>query len=121
MTRPATSARLLAWSLILLCTSSRAAINRGSIQGTITDPQAAIIPGVAVTVSNVDTGVVQTTKTNSAGFYLVAELVPGTYTVRFVIAGFAPTEITSIKVRANDVTAVDVELRLGQAAEQVTV
>src|SRR5439155_309282 len=69
-----------------------AAINRGTIQGTVTDAQGAVVPGVTVTVTDRDTGTSQTTKTNGAGFYFVPELVSGSYAVRFGMSGFVPTE-----------------------------
>ncbi len=108
-------------ALFAAVTLLQAAINRGTIQGTMTDPQGAVIPDVTVTVTDTDTGVSQTTKTNSAGFYFVPELVPGTYKVRFEVSGFVPTEVTNVSVRANEVTAVDAQLKLGKALQQVEV
>jgi hypothetical protein len=98
-----------------------ASINRGTIQGTVTDQQGGVIPGVTVTITNTDTGVSQTTKTNSAGFYYVPELVPGPYKVRFEITGFVTTEVTNLSVRANEVTAAARALELGRTVQQVEV
>src|SRR5262249_53362374 len=47
----------------------RAQINRGVIEGIVTDPQGAVVPDVAVTITNVDTNVSVPTKTNSSGYY----------------------------------------------------
>ena len=52
----------LSWTVAL-----EAQINRGVIEGIVTDPQGALVPGVNVTITSVDTGVATPTKTNSAG------------------------------------------------------
>ena len=66
----------LSFALLLGCTHAWTSINRGSIRGTVTDPQGAAVPRAVISVTNADTGVQQTTQNNSAGFYLVPELVP---------------------------------------------
>jgi len=76
---------------------------------------------VQVTITNLDTGVRQTTQTNSAGFYLVEELVPGTYTVHVEHSGFAPVDVTGVAVKANDMATVDLQLKLGTSVQHVEV
>src|SRR5215472_3316112 len=75
-----------------------AQLNRGIIEGTLTDPQGAIIPGVDVTITNVETNVSAALKTNSAGYYRVVDLVPGKYSAAFASSGFAATRITDIEL-----------------------
>src|SRR5471030_709787 len=58
------------------------------IKGTVTDSTTAVVPGVIVTAINEATGVVYTTKTNSAGDYLFPQLPIGSYTVKVSSAGF---------------------------------
>ena len=99
----------------------QAAIDRGSIQGTVTDAQAAAIPRVRVEIMNTATGVATTTSTNDTGFYAAAELVPGTYTVRFQSQGFTTLELTNIELKAGTTVTVDGALKIGQLAETVNV
>src|SRR5437764_661246 len=47
-----------------------------TIVGTITDTSGSLVPGVAVSVNNVNTGVTLTAVTNSAGYYRVENLIP---------------------------------------------
>ena len=54
-----------------------AQINRGAIEGIVTDPQGAVIVGVDVAITSVDTNVTSHTPTNGAGYYRVVDLVPG--------------------------------------------
>ena len=60
----------------------------GAIQGTIVDPSKAVMPGVTVTVTNLDTGLVRTTITNETGVYRVTSLDPGRYKVTAELQGF---------------------------------
>ena len=54
---------------------------RGTIQGTVKDPQSAVIAGANVVISNTDTQATVTTKSNEAGRFVVPLLMPGTYSV----------------------------------------
>jgi hypothetical protein len=54
-----------------------AQLNRGVIEGVVTDPQGAVVPAVGVIITAVERNVSVTTKTNNAGYYHVVDLVPG--------------------------------------------
>jgi hypothetical protein len=107
---------LLSWATML-----EAQINRGVIEGTVTDPQGAAAPDVVVTITNIDTNVSVPTKTNSAGYYRVVDLVPGQYKAHFEIAGFSSLDLTEIEVPAGKVTRVDAQLKLGEPHQVVEV
>jgi len=98
-----------------------ASIDRGVIQGTITDQQGAAVPAVRVEATNVETNVTTTTVTSDAGFYAISELVPGTYRVVVAAPGFSKLEFTDVKVTAGTKTTVDGHLAIGQLAETVNV
>ena len=53
----------------------------GTIQGTVTDPSGAIVPGAGVSATNVATGVKTTRETSAAGVYVLHALPPGQYVV----------------------------------------
>ncbi|TMB54510.1 MAG: carboxypeptidase regulatory-like domain-containing protein [Chloroflexi bacterium] len=59
-----------------------------SIEGTVSDPSQAVVPGAAVTISNEATGVTQNVRTTSAGYYRFPALAGGTYTVKVSLQGF---------------------------------
>src|SRR6516225_3711721 len=61
---------------------------RGQITGRINDGSGARLPGVAVTVTNIDTNVVTPTTTNGDGEYAIPFLTPGTYKVTAELSGF---------------------------------
>ncbi len=61
---------------------------RGSVRGTVTDATGAVLPGVTITVTNVETKVAQTTVTDGEGRYQLLYLNPGTYSVAAELSGF---------------------------------
>lgn len=108
-------------AVISLATGARASIDRGAIQGTVTDPQKAVIPKAKVTVTNVDTNVQVSLLTNSQGFYLAQELVPGNYSVHVDSAGFAPMDVSGVAVTAGTTITIDAEMKVGASTQHVEV
>jgi hypothetical protein len=94
--------------------------NTGEIKGGVTDPAGAMVPDVAVSVTNVQTGVVTMTKTNESGLYDVPFLVPGSYTVKFSKQGFRDLVREGIILQIETIQ-VSAALRLGSATEEVVV
>ena len=76
--------------LALLCGLAFAQTETGSIIGTVTDPQGAVVAGAKVTVTNNGTGAERSTMTNSNGLYSVTNLQPGDYSVKIEAANFQP-------------------------------
>lgn len=106
----------LLWTAIV-----EAQLNRGVLEGTVTDAQGAVVPGVDVTVTSTDTNVSVTSKTNGSGYYRVVDLVPGKYVAHFLMAGtFSPLDVNEIEVRAGQVIKVDAQLKL-EANRQLVV
>ena len=69
--------------------------NSGDIRGTVTDSSGALVPGVNVTVTNNDTGVVTKYVTNNDGLYDTNSILPGNYTLEFSKQGFDKVEARS--------------------------
>src|ERR1035437_3891167 len=95
-------------------------INAGDIRGTVTDPTGALIPGVAVTVLDTDTGISKDFTTNGDGLYDTNSLVPGPYTITFTKDGFEQLVRGPITLEVG-VTAVNGQLKVGSTSQQVTV
>lgn len=90
---------------------------RGTITGTVTDPNGAVVPGAAVTVTNTGTNVAATATTNSEGSYTVPLLLPGTYTVSVTGSGFKTSTTENVVVRVDDRLTLDFQLQVGTSAE----
>src|SRR6266566_467811 len=108
--------------ILLLCTTSLLGQTfRGTILGTVTDPQGAVVTGAKVTVRNVNTGLERTTETSADGSYSVPELPIGTYTVTINQSGFQTSSVTNVAVDVAAEKRVDVALRAGQVTTTVEV
>lgn len=93
----------------------------GAIGGTIYDSNGAAIPNAQVVVHNNGTNAEQTTTTDSAGYYRVIKLQPGTYTVAVSEKGFAPFKAEQVIVQVGSLTDVSPRLKVGSTAETVDV
>ncbi|HEX4154558.1 MAG TPA: carboxypeptidase regulatory-like domain-containing protein [Acidobacteriaceae bacterium] len=92
----------------------------GSIQGTITDPSGAAIPGATIVITNPDTGYAHTSSSDSAGFYSVGPLTPGNYSIDVTAAGFQHLKVATV-VRVGTATAGSERLTVGSQAETIEV
>jgi hypothetical protein len=93
-----------------------------AIEGTVTDPSEAVVPGASVTIVNEATGVSQAGKTTSAGYYRFPALPGGMYTVKVSVQGFKDWTREHIRVESTQTRAVNVALEVGSAgSEEVTV
>ncbi len=116
------SLRILGFLLLLYYpTFLHGQLNRGVIEGIVTDPQGAVVPGAEVTITSVERNVTETTKTNDAGHYRALGLVPGKYRARFQASGFSTLELTDIEVSAGRVVRVDSQLKLGETTQLIEV
>lgn len=96
------------------------AIN-GTIEGTVRDDQGGVLPGVVVTVTNIDTGEARSVVTNENGLYRAPLLSLGAYRVSAELQGFRKFEQTGITLRAGQTAVIDVKLSVGALAETITV
>lgn len=93
----------------------------GTIQGVVTDPSGAVIPGATVTATNVATGVKTLRETTGAGVYVIAPLPPGTYRLTVSAGGFQTFVQEGVVVDALSNVGLNVTLQVGAPAESVTV
>src|SRR5207245_9665968 len=87
----------------------------------VTYQSGAIITVVTVTIRDVDRGTTRSLLTDEAGLYNAPNLLPGTYTIRVELSGFASAERPNIKLEVGQDIRVDLSLRPGQQNELVTV
>jgi hypothetical protein len=99
---------------------SQATVGTGSIQGTVTDPQGAVVSGARVTITNLGTSQSSSSTTTSAGTYSSGPLAAGNYKVRVDTPNFKATEKTMI-VQIGVISPGDISLELGSASSVVEV
>jgi len=96
--------------ITLLSLTVSAQTFRGTILGTIVDPQGALVPGAKITVRNTSTGLERSTTSDEEGNYTVAELPVGPYEVRVEMTGFAKATVTNVSVEVAGERRVNVML-----------
>jgi hypothetical protein len=95
-------------------------ISTGSIQGTVVDPQNAVVAGAKVTISNKATGQVINLATSASGAYTSGALIPGDYVVRVEAKGFKTADL-SVTVQVGVTAGGSVRMQVGQEAQVVEV
>jgi hypothetical protein len=93
----------------------------GTLTGRVTDAQGGAIPGVSVTATNTQTGGTREFVTDANGQFIAPDLIPGRYTVRFSLTGFAPVERTEVLILLGRAFELNAELRVGGVQETVQV
>jgi hypothetical protein len=100
-TIPARFGMLLVTILIgLVFSLTVAAQVNSTVGGSVEDTAKALIPGVTITATNIQTGVVNTTLTNESGSYNFPVLAPGSYRIKAELAGFNSKTVSSIELGA---------------------
>ena len=93
----------------------------GTIQGVVTDSSGAVLPGVSVTLKNIETGATRTVTSNDVGFYSAPFLPVGRYSVTAKMPGFATLVRDDVEVGLNQTRVADFELKAASREETVTV
>ena len=94
---------------------------QGGVRGAVRDGSGGVLPGTTVTLTNQGTGASRTSVTNERGEYVFSSIAPGTYTLAFELASFAPFRREGLEIGVATFVVQDVTLQLGGVAEQVTV
>ena len=104
---------ILGMATALPAVAQSTAIN-GSVEGVVTDASGAVLPGVTVTVVNLDTGDTRVVVTNESGLYRAPLLPLGRYRVSAELAGFKKFEQTGINISAGQTAVISVKMGVGE-------
>src|SRR5207249_2003227 len=108
-------------AIVFVCSAAIPALaQNAALVGTVRDAQQALIPGVMVTLQNLDTGVELTTMTNELGNYEFPTVRPGNYSVRVELSGFRRF-VQNIALAVNQRSRVDGTLQVGDVSAEVSV
>lgn len=99
--------------------TASAQLATGTIAGTITDQQGAVLPGVTVTAQGVDA--TQTFTTESDGRYRFLNLAPGPYKITAALSGFTTIVRQNVIVEVGKNVELPIQLKLASVEETVTV
>jgi Carboxypeptidase regulatory-like domain len=108
--------------VLFACTSAlRAQTATGQVNGTVTDTSGAIIADATVKLTNTGTGVSKQTSTNSAGYYVFVDVLPGSYVLSVQKQSFKAAHVNAFTVQVNQTLTQNIHLEVGTVSESVTV
>src|SRR5947209_15373064 len=121
MNTPRRTIRFSSWAAALFCVAAfafpaTAQSNKGTIVGTVTDPNGAVVKGAKVTATNVATNKTGEATTGDSGTYTIPELDPGLYRVTVDAQGFSQAAVEQVKIDTSSRQAVDVVLTAGNVS-----
>jgi hypothetical protein len=93
-----------------------AQVATGTIQGTVTDPDGALVPQAAITLSS-GSGAARKLKSDAAGAFAIARLVPGRYALMVTAEGFTPATMNDVMVYSGKATSETVKLEISVDSE----
>ncbi|HMD47857.1 MAG TPA: carboxypeptidase regulatory-like domain-containing protein, partial [Bryobacteraceae bacterium] len=111
----------LAISFVITASLLAQSAGTGALTGTLIDPTGAVVPGVTVVLTSLETNQTRTTTTGSDGVYKFSLLPPGNYSVRLSATGFKTSEVPSVTVNVTETPVLDRTLEVGAQSEQITV
>jgi len=107
---------VIAVATLLLATATPiSAQYRGSLQGTVTDPQGGVVSGATVTLTSNETNSSKTATTSGAGVYSIPGLAPGSYSLTVEKEGFGKKAVL-VALPSEETQSQDVQLEVGQPA-----
>lgn len=112
----------LATAIVLsLPVSGFGQVDRSSINGTVTDPNGARVPGVVVTATQSATGLARNTETSSEGAFSISGLPIGIYTISLNKPGFSEVRMAGLNQGIGETRTLNVQLQISAVPEQVAV
>jgi hypothetical protein len=106
--------------LLLGSFSALAQVSTASVEAQVTDVDGGALPGVTVTLENVETGLTRVAVTGESGDAGLTALPPGTYKASFELQGFSPAGQEGVVLRVGQTVQIRAELSAA-VAESITV
>src|SRR6202790_1677031 len=99
----------------------QAQVAGGTITGTVGDSSGRVIANVAVSITNVATGINRTVTTNEDGLYIAPNLLPATYELTFTASGFRTDVRSGIELTVGATVTLNTTMQVGGTKETVQV
>jgi hypothetical protein len=88
----------------------------GTIAGTVTDPDGALVPSAAIVVSS-GSGSARKGASDAAGAFVIGRLVPGRYEVKVSAKGFSAATVSDVMVMSGKTTSAVVKLDISVSTD----
>lgn len=115
------TALAIAFVMLLSLTPCAQAQYRASIQGVVTDPNGAVIPGAQLTLIDKATNFSLATTSNRDGIYNFEALPPSHFKLTVVMSGFQTRVIDNLTLIPEQPNSLNVQLAVGATSASVTV
>src|SRR5438309_496554 len=109
------------WALSLFAVQGYAQVTGATLSGTITDPSGGVIPNAQVSARNTATGVTREMTADTAGFYSLPNLLPGSYEVTVTSSGFSTARQSNLTLAVGAEQQLNFSLKVGQTSQTVEV
>ena len=106
---------------LLFASGAYAQSDRGTITGTVVDPDGGVVPGASVVAENPENGARYETVTTQTGNYTLAQVPVGTYNLNIELTGFGRFRQEGIRIFVGQTARIDAKLQVGNLAEEVNV
>ncbi|HEX6804412.1 MAG TPA: TonB-dependent receptor [Terriglobales bacterium] len=115
--------RILGFAVLVVFAASLSLAQTGTstIRGTITDPNGRVVPGATVTLTNIATNAVRTTKSTDTGAYVFDLITPAKYRIQVDASGFKKNLTENVVALIGKPTEQNVTLEVGPTQEVVEV
>jgi len=107
--------------VLFLIIPTNAQTFRGAINGTVTDPSGAVVPGAHVKATNKATSIDYASESTSDGNFVFQDLPVGTYKVTVIAAGFPALEVDGILVAQGAIYTLNAGMKMSQQSTTVEV
>jgi hypothetical protein len=108
-------------ALLLLVVSAPAQETTGSMQGTVTDPSGAVVPGAHLTLTGTTLIGSKEADSDAQGQYHFANLPPGVYSIKVMAKGFEVLQRGNLAVQVGQLPVINLQLQLGSATSTIEV
>ena len=108
-------------AILLVCSQCHAQVASAELSGNVLDASGAAVRAPPCRRPTSRPGIVHTTPSGKGGDYVLSSLPPGNYTLTVEAPGFSKLEQTGINLQVNQQARIDPLLKVGQAAETVSV
>src|ERR1700745_2718137 len=102
--------------VLLFAMSANAQTFRGAINGTVTDPSGAAVPGATVKATEIATNIDHTTVTSGEGQLSFQDVPLGQYKVTVSSTGFPAYTVDKVEVVAGQIYTLPIQLKMGQSS-----
>jgi hypothetical protein len=106
---------------IALTASAQSQITTATIEGTVTDPTGALVPGATVEIRNIETNISRNLTTDDEGRFRALQLTPGKYSVKVSKQGFASAEDPNVVLTVGQTAALSFPMKVSTLDETVTI